>query len=124
MPDLDIPRPAGPPPAAAIPAAAFKRADCVRVLRAWRTLPLDPYIALAATPSVAGSVYEPRPDEALRRVEADCDRIREVWNGAAPKAFRGMSARDDSSAGECASGGSGTPPRLCQSASNLKFAPE
>ncbi|KAL1948885.1 hypothetical protein VTO73DRAFT_10691 [Trametes versicolor] len=88
MPDLDIPRLAGPPPAAAIPAAAFKRADCVRVLRVWRTLPLDPYIALAATLGVAGSVYEPRPDEALRRVEADCDRIREVWNGAAPKAFR------------------------------------
>ncbi|OJT08225.1 hypothetical protein TRAPUB_897 [Trametes pubescens] len=85
MPKQDIPLTVG-SPEVAIAAATFEQEDCPRrVLRAFRTLPLNPYVALAATFPIIGAAYVPLPDEAIRGVEGDCDAIRDAWNEGAPK---------------------------------------
>lgn len=91
MPKIAIPWLNGVEPAqVAITAAAFAREDCPRVLRAFRTLPLNPYVALAATFPIVGAAYLPLPDAAIRNVERGCDEIRDAWNAATPKASAGM----------------------------------
>lgn len=88
MPKIAIPWIIGSPELAqvAIAATAFAREDCPRVLRAFRTLPLNPYVALAATFPIVGAAYFPLPDAAIRNVERGCDEIRGAWNAATPKA--------------------------------------
>ncbi|KAI0373595.1 hypothetical protein BV20DRAFT_747643 [Pilatotrama ljubarskyi] len=67
---------------AAIVGAAFGPGGtgCVRVLRAWRMLPLDPFIVFAATLSASGGAYVPMPDDVIRAIEDACDTIREAWD--------------------------------------------
>ncbi len=48
-------------------------------------MPLNPYVALAATFPIIGAAYVPLPDEAIRGMERDCDAIRDAWNEGAPK---------------------------------------
>ena len=64
----------------AVAAEVFQSTNCPRVLRAFRTLRLDPYLTYASTLRMIGAAYLPLPDDDLKAVEDECLQIRTAWN--------------------------------------------
>ena len=68
------------PTSVAVSAEVFQSIHCPRVLRAFRTPRLDPYLTYASTLRMIGAAYLPLPDNDLKAVEGECLHIRTAWN--------------------------------------------
>ncbi|KAJ8468821.1 hypothetical protein ONZ51_g9390 [Trametes cubensis] len=66
----------------AVAAEVFQSTNCPRILRAFRTLRLDPYLTYASTLRMVGAAYLPLPDDDLKAVEGECLQIRTAWNSS------------------------------------------
>ncbi|KAI0659766.1 hypothetical protein C8Q70DRAFT_1053598 [Cubamyces menziesii] len=80
MPKIDLLHSDLKPTSVAVSAEVFQSTHCPRVLRAFRTLRLDPYLTYASTLRMIGAAYLPLPDDELKAVEDKCLRICTAWN--------------------------------------------